>query len=244
MKATFAQLGIPFLLFEGPVGDASSYAGEEKCLLCGKQAPHCFQLGIGSDVIASCTRCSTANALDGDDRKNAPCTNCGNEVTFPPNDPDDELHVCYGCLREGKAGLTQDTEIGMVRWQDAVSGMTHGRPGLRRTDFELSPGESEGWFRAKVQSDVLIELTRTPSYTTWQGEQWLFCCRNPMTFLGEWDAADFNRNAQDGNGRVLFEQIVEDQQPGMWECGIGGGVCVYVFRCNSCARFRAHWDMN
>jgi len=244
MKTTFAQLGISFPLFDGPVADASGYAGERECLLCGKQAPHCFRLGIGSDVIASCTRCGTANALDSEDRKDAPCTKCRNAISFPPNDPDDELHVCFGCLREGKAAFTQDTEIGMVRWQDAVVGMTHGRPGLRQTDFELSPGKSKGWLQARVPSEVLMELTRTPSYTTWQGEQWLFCCRKPMTFLGAWDAADFNHNAQDGVGRVLFEQVVEDQQPRMWEYGIGGGVCVYAFRCASCARLRAHWDMD
>lgn len=243
MKTTFFQLGIPFPLFDGPVGDASGYAGEADCLLCGRKAPHCFQLGIGSDVIANCTRCGAANAVDADDRKDALCAKCGSNISFPPNSSE-ELLVCYTCLREGKAAFTQDTEIGMVRWQDAVAGITHGRPGLRRTDFELIPGESEGWLRAKVPVDVLMELTRTPSYTTWQGEQWLFCCRKPMTFLGAWDSDDFNRNAQGGNGRSLFEQIVEDQQPRMWEYGIGGGVCVYVFRCASCARLRAHWDMD
>lgn len=244
MKTTFAQLGIPFPLFDGPVADASGYAGEASCILCGQKAPHCFQLGIGSDVIANCPQCGTPNGLDADDRKDALCTNCGSNISFIPNDPESELHVCYGCLREGKAAFTQDTEIGMVRWQDAVAGMTHGRPGLRRADFELSPGESEGWLRARVPSDVLKELTRTPSYTTWQGEQWLFCCRKPMIFLGAWDAADFNHNAQNGDGRVLFEHIVEDKQPRMWEYGIGGGVCVYVFRCAACARLRAHWDMD
>ena len=46
----------------------------------------------------------------------------------------------------------------------------------------------------------------------------------------------------DGDGHRLFCEVVEDIVPDIWEGDITG-VGVYVFKCGSCGRLRAHWDV-
>ncbi len=52
--ATFADLGIPFPLFEAPTTEASDYAGVATCRLCGGKGCHCFEVG---HLILSCPTC-------------------------------------------------------------------------------------------------------------------------------------------------------------------------------------------
>lgn len=46
---TFAELGIPFPLFEAPTSEASDYVGLSSCRLCEVKSRHCFRLDIGCD---------------------------------------------------------------------------------------------------------------------------------------------------------------------------------------------------
>src|SRR3954451_23200604 len=116
-KQTFAQLGIPFPLFEAPIEESGDYAGIATCSLCRSTQSHCFEPGIGDDVVVLCSYCGTANGLDAQDRVDIGCSNCGQMVAFPSIDG--ELLVCYQCLRAGKATLGKDTELGMVGWEQA-----------------------------------------------------------------------------------------------------------------------------
>lgn len=120
MAKTFDDLGIPFPLFGGPVEDASEYKGVATCSLCTREG-HCFSLGIGADVVTSCPGCGSVNAIDADDREGE-CSACAEALSI--DDDAEELHACYACLREGKAALTKGTELGMIRWEDAVRGAT------------------------------------------------------------------------------------------------------------------------
>ena len=75
----------------------------------------------------------------------------------------------------------------MVSWEQAFEGVTHGIPGLQTTEFEMVLTDPEDdWYGVRVPSEYLFELLRTPTYQTWQGERWLFCCKRPMTYIGEW----------------------------------------------------------
>jgi len=182
-----------------------------------------------------------ANGLDANDREDAPCRQCKKNVSFP-DVGEDEIKVCYACLRSGKAGITKDTELGMISWEQAFEGITHGIPGLSRSDFEMVPKE-DGWVGAKLPQEMMFELLRMPTYATIQGERWQFCCRQPMVFLGEWSREEFSRRATDGDGQRLFEKIVQDPVPGLWEDELGDITGVYVFRCRSCDKLTAHWDL-
>ena len=133
----------------------------------------------------------------------------------------------------------------MVTWDQAVEGLTHGIPGLKSADFEVVPAEDDPeWMRAVVPSHLLLELVRTPSYVTWQGEQWQFCCGKPMVYVGEWQEAEFNRHAPDGDGRALLKNAsingVDESSWGDLQ-NIGGP---YMFRCKECASLRGHYDMD
>jgi hypothetical protein len=55
----------------------------------------------------------------------------------------DQIVACYSCLRQGRAAITKDTELGMVSWEQAFEGVTHGIPGLAHPDFELVPKEND-----------------------------------------------------------------------------------------------------
>jgi hypothetical protein len=172
---TFAELEAPFPLFEAPVDDASAYVGTAVCSLCGRSGRPCFELGVGCALMLDCSSCATENGLDASDRKDADCRSCGKPIRFP-RIAGERVLCCHGCLRAGRAAMTQDTELGMISWEQAFEGVTLGLPGLRRSDFELVPRE-EGWTAARLPRETLFELLRTPTYSTWQGERWLFCCR-------------------------------------------------------------------
>jgi hypothetical protein len=90
------------------------------------------------------------------------------------------------------------------------------------------------------------ELVHTPRYATFQGERWLFCHDEPMTYLGEWARDDFERE-RPGAGRDLFLEIIRDVGPDQveaaWQHGFDSGLTVYVFRCRRCEKLRTHSDV-
>jgi uncharacterized protein CbrC (UPF0167 family) len=244
MKTTFADLGIPFPLYEAPVSpsDDSDYAGKGTCCVCGANA-HCFHLGIGAAFVIPCPSCGAQNGVDVDDKADAECRACGATVPYPPNVATrKEPKVCYACLRAGKAAITKDTEFGMVSCNEAVTGVTNGVPGLRQDQFESVVVDPEDdWVGARLPEEIMLELIRTPTYGTWQGECWLFCCRYPMTFVGEWHNEQFDAHAADGNGEALYYLVVENVPPETWDA-LGQGLSVYVFECKRCGKLRAHFD--
>ena len=61
---TFAELGVPFPLFEAPTSEASEYVQRSTCGLCGGGGRHCFRLHIGCAVIVPCPSCGVENGLD------------------------------------------------------------------------------------------------------------------------------------------------------------------------------------
>lgn len=240
----FADLGVPFPLFEAPTSEASDYAGLASCRLCGERDRHCFELGIGC-AIMPCSTCGTENGLDAHDRKDRACRSCQTVIPFPPSLKSiKNLLVCHECLRAGKAAITKDTEFGMVSWDQALQGITNGVPGLKTDEFELVPIDpKEDWYGVRIPKEHLFELLRTPTFTTWQGERWLFCCKRPMTYLGGWDSV-----SPDDRRAFLQKAIDADEQTKEWiwdsVYNEQGRVCLYVFKCNSCGRHRATWDMD
>lgn len=241
MSKTFAELGIPFQLFEGPADQSSEYCGTDSCSLCGNERQHCFRLAIGCAVLLDCPKCGELNGLSTVDRQRISCRKCRASVSFP-DIADDVIKACYSCLRSGKAAITKDTELGMVSWEQAFEGVTHGVPGLSRSDFEMVP-KGDDWVGARLPQEVMFELLRTPTYSTIQGELWQFCCRGPMVFVGEWSRDEFVRRAPNGDGRSYFDAVVQGNVPGLWEDELHDTTGIYVFRCAACGRMTAHWDI-
>jgi uncharacterized protein CbrC (UPF0167 family) len=130
----------------------------------------------------------------------------------------------------------------MISWEQASQGVTQGIPGLNRSDFEMVP-RGDDWVGARLPQEMMFELLRTPTYNSIQGERWQFCCQQPMVFLGEWSRDEFCKRAPEGNGKRLFERIVRDPVPRLWEDDLHDITGVYVFECRSCDRLTAHWDI-
>jgi uncharacterized protein CbrC (UPF0167 family) len=247
---TFSELGVPFPLFEAPASEASEYVGLSSCRLCGAGCRHSFALNIGCAVIRPCPDCGVENGLDTYDRSDAPCRSCGSAVPFPESLKNEgHIYICHGCLRAGKAAITKGTEFGMVSCEQAFQGITHGVPGLRSAEFELVPIDpDEDWYGVRLPREHLFELLRTPTYATWQDETWLFCCKRPMTYVGEW--ASVLKSHRPDDDRAFFEAVIDPADASkewLWERLAGrewDTICLYVFRCTSCGRFRANWDMD
>lgn len=237
----FSEIGIPFPLFDADSDDADGYMGVRRCCLCSSEG-HCFELGIGCAVMIACPNCQTENGLDADDRDAVTCRNCDAKIEFPSVADDEEVAVCYDCLRAGRAAITSDTELGMISWEQAWEGLTHGAPGLDRDDFDLEQGEDD-WVKARLPEMTMYEILRTPNYITIQGEKWQFCCKSPMTFIGQWERRRFEEESESGDGKALFDSIVQDPVPGLWEDQLHDITGIYVFRCEKCGRKTGCWDI-
>ena len=96
MSTTFEQLGVPFSLSEATTEEACEFVGRKQCSLCRRQGQNCFRLDIGCAVIIPCSKCGSLNGLDADDREDISCRSCGTPTPFPK---DEEIVVCYDCLR-------------------------------------------------------------------------------------------------------------------------------------------------
>lgn len=240
---TFADLGIAFKLFEAPVEDASDYIGVQNCDLCGLSDRHCFRCGVGAYIKTNCSKCGLRKFVQGCDAFGAQCDQCGSKL-LDQTGPEEHPLVCFDCLRSGQASITKDTEFGMVTYQEASKGQTHGVPGLTTTMFETVPTGDGEWMAAKVPSEHLTELTRTPGYHSWQGDIWLFCCKTPMVFCGEWKQPDFEAQAADGDALSLARSMVAVDEHRYWGDAFPDQLSFYVFRCQQCDGRRAHTDMS
>ncbi len=162
--------------------------------------------------------------------------------------------ACYGCFRTGLVDRAIGTELGMIRFEDAERGITHGTiaaDGFDPRGTEPMPPVIDGdevWTSFRVAREWMHELLRTPKYSTWQGESWHFCCGRPMIFVGApglphltaWGAASGRTPEQ--TLAALFEPDPVDDADAFLNDVLDGRKSVYAFRCASCAKRRAHWD--
>jgi hypothetical protein len=131
----------------------------------------------------------------------------------------------------------------MVTREYAKQGRTHGLPlydPAELADYKLTPHPidprfpNERWYQVHIESVYLIELLRTPSYPTWQGERWLFCCKRPMVFRGVLPADIFDRDT-----KQLPFAIMDFLKNPDWRMTIGDGhssLTYYAFTCVDCGR--------
>jgi hypothetical protein len=171
------------------------------------------------------------------------CEVCGEEV------PVLFSKTCYGCFRAGKSTNVVDTELGMVRHEDAEKGLTHGVPlshpsNLPEYDVVPHPVDpnfpNDRWYHVRIARDYLEELIRTPRYRSIQGERWLFCCRRPCAFLGALPSRLIPKN-----GISQVEAISEWLRDPDWEKADSRDLdshIFYLFRCVECGTIRFNDD--
>lgn len=252
LPATFADAGASFALFEGPVAHALDTLGPDRCTLCDRDG-FCLELSIGYDLIGPCATCgaSTDFSVDGPFDRCVSCDAVCRLTTRVEGRP-----ACLTCLGEGRFAITKDSDVGMVRWRDARTGLTHGLPippsadGSPQTTYLGLPAEppnESGWQSLRVAADVLLPLVLTPDFLSIQSSVWRFHCGQPMTFVGSWGKRDFERHAPDGDGASFANRVAEVPED-MYaelddEVGDDPWVGAYVFRCGICDTLAGNWDM-
>ncbi|MGG6463726.1 CbrC family protein [Solilutibacter silvestris] len=240
--STFQELGAPFSLFEAPIDDCAGYSGPGVCSICETPQPHTFLLGTGCCIIVHCSSCNVENGLSTSRKKSQTCRSCGAVIGFPPALSQlEEILCCYSCLRSGLVAITKDSELGMISWGQAFEGITHGVPGLKNPNFELVELK-DGWIGAILPSEIMFELLRTPDYITWQGDQWLFCCKHPMTFMGFKTAQQLLALDKQYTEETLFQKVTQGRFT--FSHGAIDGFSFYLFKCKTCGTNRFHWDMD
>lgn len=171
------------------------------------------------------------------------CTECGKYVDILFSEH------CYECFSTGEVDSGMDTEFGFVTLEEANKGWTHGIPlsnPAELSDFKLTAHPidpnfpDDRWYHVHFEKDDLLELLRTPKYSTWQGESWLFCCKRPMVFRGSIPSSllEYGSNALDQSIRKFL------QNPN-WESTMAGDQSshtVYAFTCDCCEKMRFHED--
>ncbi|AKF11422.1 CbrC family protein [Sandaracinus amylolyticus] len=248
--ATFAELGISFPLYEGPLSTCTGHRGRGTCALCA-QPGELFGFGIGGYVELTCAGCGART--DWHVAERVPSCACGAALVAPVT-VEREVRACHACFRAGRAKSTQDTELGMVTPELARQGVTHGLPSdLISELYDTSPSPDDpSWSRVHVASELLEELLRTPTFSTWQGAIWLFHCDAPMVFVGEWKREELLARAGDDAGarRLVTELLGADDErcdPQRWDAFVRGEAelgGLYTFRCGRCGKHRAGWDMD
>lgn len=236
---TFAELGIPFPLYEGKV-EQTNYAGLGICSLCGVSDRHCFHLGVGDFLIEPCPKCSALTGLDAADCLGGTCLYCQTILPFPllhSYTDEGTIRVCHSCLRAGRVAMNRDTEYGPLQWEDAVQGHLGGwLHSWKRNGDDV-------WCSIRLSAGDLWTLLQTPLYDSNQGALWQFCGTTPMTYVGQWMQEDFHQHAPNGDGKAFYQRLVYDKNA-PWDCVGENTICVYVFRCSKCGGYKVHWDMD
>src|SRR5262249_17046504 len=153
-------------LFTAPAEYVSNLLGKGICCVDGMIHDQRLALGIGCDFIVRCPSCARETAIDASESASQRCLWCKSGVPGPTlSDENNSRAACFSCLRAGRVAITQNTEFGMVRWQDAIAGLTHGVPGLRadrlgNNGFNLGPLQDEDmqWRGVYVPPTSLLEL--------------------------------------------------------------------------------------
>lgn len=240
------DLGLNFPLNDGDLEGCDMYAGPGTCALCARDG-HLFCFGIGGYTHAPCSSCKSSllvHVVEG----RAACA-CGGRSAPIARDERGQLRACFACFREGRALLVHDTELGMIDPVISSDGFTHGVPvdpeeATAFRGFRTQEGE-DGWLRLFVGHEAVSELLRTPTFSTWQGSVWRFCCQRPMRYVGEWDEARLIEHAGDAQAAesALAVMLGDQDDEGVWEDVVRGSVGgPYVFECTACSTYRASVD--
>ncbi|WP_181034343.1 CbrC family protein [Arthrobacter sp. GMC3] len=137
---------------------------------------------------------------------------------------EDVEYICPWCIADGTAARVFDGEFSDAAGIEAIP---------EGTSFSVEVYEAES----------LEVATCTPSYVSWQQEEWRSHCGRPCAFLGDIGANDLPQYltepdfAADVNGGLGWDpaSILNDLER-------GGDFAGYLFRCLSCGAHRLHVD--
>lgn len=164
------------------------------------------------------------------------CESCNNVRRFfainPNLNPNIEL-ICIECLESIKIITSHDTVFGYVA-------------------TEITNEMVDESALKHVSKESFEEMQRTPNFLTLQGEQWMGHCNDFMDYIGTWEAPDFTKNSNDGNGKSLFKEMTHEQDQHLWdgfelaenETNNTWEDCLYhTFECRKCKIKKGYWEL-
>lgn len=132
-------------------------------------------------------------------------------------------YICPWCIADGKAAKIYDGSFNDYCGIEGVSPDPNNPP-------------------PTIEKSLLLEITdKTPSYTSWQQEQWLTHCNEPCAFIGYADSKIIE---------PILEELNEDIERN-WgfdsehiknHLTTDGHLVGYLFQCTKCKQHRLHVD--
>jgi Uncharacterised protein family (UPF0167) len=253
MPDELANIGMPFALFKGQLDTVSGLEENAPCTICGQLSRYAFRLSQNDFLLDPCAQCGELGGLRigwPDEKPEATrCGRCAALRDWPTHRNRENIAVCYGCLRGGRAGIAHETEVGDLDLAHAVLGLANrGRPEVaQRHKLETTVLEtySDGsqTIGVRLPKALLMEMLRTPRHIALQREYWPFHCNGFMTYLGRWQQDDFENQAP-GRGRDWFGEHMAPEEPweDMWEWLPEEVGLSYVYQCQVCAQYRVFVD--
>ncbi len=156
------------------------------------------------------------------------CSVCNEHRTLKYNSSfysvDEPEYICPWCVASGKASEKYDGEFNDYCGIEGVS---------------PDPNDDE----ASIPKEMLDEVCcKTPSYNSWQQEEWLSHCNEPCAFIAYGTSEILN---------PIIEEIKEDLDKldipieyitkGLTE---ESGLGTYLFKCLNCGKHRLHIDFD
>lgn len=149
---------------------------------------------------------------------------------------------CIDCLKQDRFGFSHRTEAGYIDEDGlmiydneeeqgrvfvvAESGQTTTTGG----PFVSPPHEH-------VSDEAILELPRTPIFSTWQDLDWPVHHEDFMAYLGIWGPKDFEQFERSGEGRNLYLEMVNSAWYDLWPESEEPlfGENIIAFQCLHCA---------
>ncbi|MDI7227741.1 CbrC family protein [Leptospira santarosai] len=197
--------------------------GKPICKFCGK-SEGCLTLDLTTYSIERAKVVELAEGQDGN-------LYSGNFNTFG----------CIDCLRLGSFFYRHGTEAGELR-ENLFVKFDYDRQAYDPVDPQPS-----------IDEIAKLELRKTPSFRTFQGDVWLVHCDDFMTYIGVWDFEDFKKNDPNGNVLNFFIQTAGKNAAYDWNVNSETGLhelfhgeyanaCCYAFHCTKCGIHRVYLD--
>jgi uncharacterized protein CbrC (UPF0167 family) len=156
------------------------------------------------------------------------CSGCGDKrnikYTSSFYSVENPEYICPFCIADGKATEKYDGEFNDYA----------GIEGVSPDPKDPSP---------TIPKEMLLEVSeRTPSYTSWQQEEWLSHCNEPCAFIGYADGETV---------KPFIDELEEDikkfgsEREEILESLSKDRSCVgYLFQCLHCGKHRLHIDFD
>jgi len=161
---------------------------------------------------------------------------------------------CVSCLSLGRFGFFHATALGYLEeggltWYDDAEAASPPRAFVVDQSGRASAvaGRPELGNPVTVPAEALEELTRTPSFPTWNEVAWPVHCSDFMVYLGPWAPRDVRAAAlaRQCQPREFFGEMTSPEEQGLWaDDAEAWAFTFHVFKCPACGKFRGAVDLD